>query len=50
MGCLSKKVTQLTAQLKCFYMNTCSMGNKKDELEAVLLLESYNTVAIIENY
>jgi len=48
--CSSKKVTQLTAQLKCLYINAHSMGNKQEELEATMLLESYNLVAITETW
>ena len=29
--CSSKKVTRLTAQLKCLYTNARSMGNKQEE-------------------
>ena len=47
-GCSSKKVTRLTAQLTCLYTNARSMGNKQEELEATVLLESYNLVAITE--
>ena len=49
-GCSSKKVTWPTAQLKCHYTNTCSMGNKQEELEATVLLESYHLVAITETW
>ena len=28
-------VTQKEAQLRCLYTNACSMGNKKEELEAI---------------
>ena len=48
--CSSKKVTQTTAQLKCLYTNACSMGNKQEELEATVPLESYNLVAITETW
>lgn len=48
--CSSKKVTHPTAQLKCLYTNACSMGNKQEELEATMLLESYNLVAITETW
>jgi len=47
-GCSSKKVTWLTAQLKYLYTNTCSMGNRQEELEATVLLESYDLVALAE--
>jgi len=46
-GCSSKKVTQLTAQLKYLYTNACSMDNEQ-ELEATVLLESYNLAALTE--
>ncbi|KAK4805648.1 hypothetical protein QYF61_022406 [Mycteria americana] len=46
-ACSSEKVTQPTAQLKCLYTNARSMGNKQ-ELEATLLLESFDLVAITE--
>ena len=48
--CSSKKVTWLTAQLECLYTNAHSTGNKQEELEATMLLESYNLVAIIETW
>ena len=40
----------LKAQRRCFYTNACSMGNKLEELEAVVWLESYDTVAITETW
>ncbi|GAB0203436.1 hypothetical protein GRJ2_002809200 [Grus japonensis] len=49
-GCSSKKVTWPTAQLKCLYTNAHSMGNKQEELEATVLLESYDLVAITETW
>ena len=48
--CSSKKVTWPTAQLKCLYTNACSMGNKPEELEATVLLERYDLVAITETW
>ncbi|KAM6317647.1 LOW QUALITY PROTEIN: forkhead box protein J1-like [Podargus strigoides] len=45
-GCLSKKVTWPPAQLKCLYTSPRSTGSKQEELEATVLLESYNIVAI----
>ena len=42
--------TQKEAQFRCFYTNTCSMGNKQEELEAIVQLESYDTVAITETW
>jgi len=38
--CSSMKVTWPIAQMKCLYTNTHSMGNKQEELEATVLLES----------
>lgn len=46
-GCSSKKVTQPTAQLKCFYTNVCSVGSK-EESQATVLLGSYDLAAITE--
>jgi len=47
-GCSAMKVTRPTAQTKCLYTNARSMGNKQEELEAVVLLESYDQIAITE--
>jgi len=47
-GCSSVKVTQPTAQMKCLYMNICRTGNKQEELEATMLLESYDLIALTE--
>lgn len=44
----SKKVTRLTAQLKCLYSSASSTGNKQEELEDTMNLESYDLVAITE--
>ncbi|PKU29350.1 mitochondrial fission process protein 1 [Limosa lapponica baueri] len=38
------------AQLKCLYTNAGSMGNKQDELEAIVQQDSYNVVAITETW
>ncbi|PKU34846.1 nipped-b-like protein [Limosa lapponica baueri] len=43
-----KKVTGPVAHLKCFCTNACSMGNKQEELEAIVQLENYDVVAIAE--
>jgi len=40
--------TRLTAQLKCIYTNTRSMGNKQEELEAITQQDGYYLVAITE--
>jgi len=37
-----------TAQLKCIYTNARSMGNKQEELEAIVQQDSYDLVAITE--
>jgi len=39
---------RLTAQLKCIYTNAHSMGNKQEELEAIVQQDSYDLVAITE--
>jgi len=39
---------RLTAQLKCTYTHACSMGNKQEELEAIIQQDSYDLVAITE--
>jgi len=44
----SRKVTCQKAQLKCPYTNVHSMGNKPGELDAVMHLENYDLVAIVE--
>jgi len=36
----SKKVSWLVAQLKCLYTNAFIMGNKKEEMETVVQLET----------
>jgi len=36
--------------MKCLYTNTCSMGNKQEELEVIVLLESYDLIAITETW
>lgn len=45
---ISKKVTQLTAQLKCLHTNAYSMGNKREELETTVQLGNYGLIAITE--
>ena len=37
-----------TAQLKCIYTNACSMGDKQEELDAIVQQDSYDFVAITE--
>ncbi|KAK4822159.1 hypothetical protein QYF61_010420 [Mycteria americana] len=48
-GC-SMKETRTTAQLKCLYTNARSMGNKQEELEAIVHQENYDMVAITETW
>ena len=36
------------AQLKCIYTNAYSMGNKQEELEAIVQQENYDMAAIME--
>ncbi|PKU37652.1 rna-directed dna polymerase from mobile element jockey-like [Limosa lapponica baueri] len=38
------------AQLKCIYTNARSMGNKQDELEAIVQKDTYDVVAITETW
>jgi len=37
-------------QLKCIYTNARSMGNKQEELEAIMQQENYDIVAIMETW
>ena len=39
---------RLAAQLKCVYTNARSMGNKQEELEAIIQQDGYDLVAITE--
>ena len=39
-----------TAQLKCIYTNARNMGNKQEELEAIVQQDSYDLVAITETW
>ncbi|PKU42004.1 mitochondrial fission process protein 1 [Limosa lapponica baueri] len=41
---------KLGAQLKCIYTNAHSMGNKQDELEAIVRQDSNDIVAITETW
>ncbi|KAK4811256.1 hypothetical protein QYF61_022153 [Mycteria americana] len=49
-GCSSMKEARTTAQLKCLYTNAHSMGNKQEELEAIVHQENYDMVAITETW
>ncbi|PKU34080.1 mitochondrial fission process protein 1 [Limosa lapponica baueri] len=46
----TKKVVGPVAQLKCFYTNARNMGNKQEELEAIVQQESCDVVAITETW
>ena len=48
--CSSKKASRSIAQLKCLYTNAHSMGNKQEELEATVQLESYVLIGIAETW
>ncbi|KAK4818516.1 hypothetical protein QYF61_014329 [Mycteria americana] len=45
-----EKVAGSVAQLECIYTNACSMGNKQEELEAIVQQESCDVVAITETW
>ncbi|KAK4815580.1 hypothetical protein QYF61_004097 [Mycteria americana] len=49
-GCSSMKETRTTAQLKCLYTNARNMGDKQEELEAIVHQENYDMVAITETW
>jgi len=49
-GCSSVKVTQSTAQVKYLYTNARHMGNRQEELESTVLLESYDMIAVTETW
>ena len=40
----------MIAQLKCIYFNASSMGNKQEELEAIVQQENYDIVSIMETW
>lgn len=46
----SKKATRPAAQLKCLYTNEHSLENKQEELEAIVLLENHDLVAVTETW
>lgn len=48
MGGKPESEVKSATQLKCMYTNTFSMGNKQEELEAMVLQESYDFFAITE--
>jgi len=49
-GCSSMKVTWPTAQMKCLYMNPCSMGNEQEDVKATMLLESHDLISLTETW
>ena len=49
-GCSSKKVICLTAKLRCLYTDARRMGNQQEQLEDIVLLESYDLVALTETW
>ena len=42
--------TQKDAHLRCIYTNAHNMGNKQEEMEAIVWLENYDIVAITETW
>ena len=44
------KVTWPAAQMRCLHTNACNMGNKQEELEATMLLESYDLIALTQTW
>jgi len=46
--CIRATATQKEAQLRYFYTNAHSVGNKQKELEAIVWLESYDIVSVVE--
>jgi len=40
----------LTAQLKCVYTDTRTMGNKQEELETIIQQDDYDLVTITETW
>ena len=45
-----KQVLGTSAHLKCIYTNAHSMGNKQEELEAMMQQENYDVMAITETW
>ncbi|GAB0175367.1 hypothetical protein GRJ2_000001900 [Grus japonensis] len=45
-----KKVAGSIAQLKCIYTNGCSLGNKQEELEAIVQQENHDIISIMETW
>lgn len=47
-GCSSRQAVWPASELRCFYTIAHSMGNTPEQLEATVLLEGYDLVAISE--
>ena len=47
-SCVPLGVTAPTASLKCLYTNTCSVGNKQDELESCARSQGQDLIAVTE--
>jgi len=45
-----KMVAGPVAQPKCIYTNACHIGNKQEELEAIVQLENYDVAAVMETW
>lgn len=43
-GCSFRKAMWLAGQLRCLYTSACSVGSRQEELETILLTESYDPV------
>jgi len=46
----ASKPSSTTAQFKCLYANTCSMGNKREELGMCTCLQGYDLIDITEKW
>ena len=46
----SRKLKRPTAQLMCLYTSTHNLRNKLEKLEATVLLENYDVVAVTETW
>ena len=49
-ACPPSQVTRQLGQLKCIYRNARSMGNKQEELEAIVQQGKYDIIAITETW
>jgi len=46
----SQDEKQKSNRLECMYTNACSLGNKQEEMELIILSESYDTIGITETW